>query len=60
MFRLLGALVGIYTLVAVLKGVVYAKSGIWGHAISRHESPERFWIVIAIYGALSAALLTIF
>lgn len=60
MFKLLGALVGLYTLFAALKGVVYAKSGAWGRAISKQESPEYFWIVIAIYGALSAALLTIF
>jgi hypothetical protein len=60
MFKLLGALVGLYTLVAALKGVVYAKSGMWGRTISKYESPEHFWIVIAIYGALSVALLTIF
>lgn len=60
MFKLLGAVVGSYTLVAALKGVVYAKSGAWGRTISRHESPERFWIVIAIYGTLSVALLTVF
>jgi hypothetical protein len=60
MFKLLGALVGVYTLVAALKGAVYAKSGIWGRTISKRESPERFWIVIAIYGALSVALLTLF
>ena len=60
MFKLLGALVGGYALVAALKGMVYAKAGMWGHTISKRESPERFWIVIAIYGALSVALLTIF
>jgi hypothetical protein len=59
MFKLLGALVGVYTLVAAVKGEVYAKSGVWGRTISKHESPEYFWIVIAIYGALSVALLTI-
>jgi hypothetical protein len=60
MFKLLGALVGLYTLFAVLKGMVHAKSGVWGRTISRQESPEHFWVVIAIYGALSVALLTIF
>jgi hypothetical protein len=60
MFKLLGALIGLYTLVAALKGVVYAKSGMWGRTISKHESPEQFWIVIAIYGALTVVLLTIF
>ena len=60
MFKLLGALVGVYTLVAAVKGEVHAKSGLWGRTISKHESPEYFWIVIAVYGALSLALLTIF
>jgi hypothetical protein len=60
MFKLLGALVGVYTLVAAMKGMVHAKSGAWGRTISRRESPEHFWIVIAIYGALSVALLTVF
>jgi hypothetical protein len=60
LFKLLGALVGVYTLFAALKGTVYAKSGAWGRAISRHESPKYFWVVIAIYGALSAALIAIF
>jgi hypothetical protein len=60
MFELLGALVGLYTLVAALKGVVHAKSGMWGRTISKRESPEQFWTVIAIYGALTVALLTIF
>jgi hypothetical protein len=60
MFELLGALVGCYTLFAACKGVVHAKSGVWARTISREESPEHFWIVIAIYGALSIALLTIF
>jgi hypothetical protein len=39
---------------------VFAKSGIWGRRISRVESPRYFWTVIAVYGALSLALLTIF
>lgn len=60
MFKVLGALVGWYTLFAAFKGMVYAKSGVGGRTISRQESPEHFWIVIAIYGALSVALLTIF
>jgi hypothetical protein len=60
MFKLLGALVGLYTLFAALQGVVYAKSGPWGRTVSRQESPRYFWTVIAIYGALSVALLTLF
>lgn len=60
MFKLLGVLVGLYTILAAFKGEVFAKSGVWGRTISKHDSPEYFWVVIAIYGALSVALLTIF
>jgi cytochrome c biogenesis factor len=60
MFKLLGVVVGVYTFAAALKGTVYARSGVWGRAISKHESPDRFWMVIAIYAALSVALLTVF
>lgn len=60
MFKLLGALVGLYAAYAAVKGEVYAKSGVWGRTISRKQSPEYFWIVIAIYVALGVALLTVF
>ena len=60
MFKLLGALVGVYTLYAIVAGNVYAKSGPGGGPVSRRESPEYFWIVIAIYACLSAALLVYF
>lgn len=60
MFKLLGVLVGLYTILAAFKGEVFARSGVWGRTISKHDSPEYFWVVIAIYGALSVALLTIF
>jgi hypothetical protein len=60
MFKLLGALVGLYTLYAAINGEVYAKSGAWGRTVSRVDSPEYFWVVIAIYAGLSVALLTVF
>jgi hypothetical protein len=60
MFKVLGVLVAIYTLYAASKGEVFAKSGPWGRSVSRAESPRYFWVVIAIYGALSLALLTVF
>lgn len=60
MFKLLGALVGVYAVASAFKGEVYAKSGAWGRAISKQEEPRYFWVVIAIYGALSIALLTVF
>jgi hypothetical protein len=52
--------VGIYTAYAALTGSVYAKSGPGGRLVSREESPEYFWTVIAIYSGLSVALLTVF
>ena len=60
MFKALGALVGAYALYAAIKGEVYAKSGPWGRTVSRHDSPEYFWVVIAIYVGLSVALMTVF
>lgn len=60
MFKMLGLLVGLYTLHAALKGEVYAKNGASGRVVSRAESPEYFWVVIAIYAGLSVALVTIF
>jgi hypothetical protein len=60
MFKLLGILAGLYTLSAAFKGEVYAKTGAWGRTISKDQSPEYFWIVIAIYAGLSLALVTIF
>ena len=60
LFKLLGILVGIYTVYAVSRGEVFAKSGVWGRAVSREDSPEYFWTVIVIYGALAVALVTIF
>lgn len=60
MFKALGLLVALYTLYAVVKGEVYAKSGGWGKTVSRAEAPEYFWVVIAIYAALALALATIF
>lgn len=60
MFKLLGILVGLYTLYATFKGEVYAKSGVWGKTVSREDSPEYFWVVIAIYAGLALALATVF
>jgi len=59
MFKLLGSLLALYTVFAAIRGDVLAKSGPGARRISRQESPTYFWIVIAIYAGLSAALLTI-
>lgn len=60
MFKTLGILLAAYTAYAVFAGKVYAKSGPGGRAIARHDSPLYFWIVIAIYAALSVALTIVF
>lgn len=60
MFGLLGAALAVYVVYAVLRGEVFAKAGIAGRRVSRAESPEYYWVVIALYGGLSLALLTVF
>lgn len=59
-FDILGLLVGGYAVYGALSGRVFAKSGPGGRIVSRAESPEYFWIVIAIYAVLSIALLFLF
>jgi hypothetical protein len=60
MFRLLGALVALYTAYAALRGEVFAKSGPSGRIVSRAGSPKYFWAVIGVYALLGLALLTVF
>lgn len=60
MFRLVGVLLALYTAYAAISGEVFAKSGISGRVVLRAESPGYFWVVIVIYAALSAALITVF
>lgn len=57
MFKLLGALVGLYTVMSAMKGEVYAKHRVWGRMIRKEEEPRYFWVVLGIYAALSVALL---
>lgn len=59
-FKVLGAVLAVYTVRAVLAGEVYARSGMGGRVISKDESPRYFWLVIAIYSGLSLALVTVF
>ena len=60
LFRLLGVLVIAYALYAAWRGEVFARSGAWGKTVLREQSPRYFWAVIAIYGLLGLALLTVF
>jgi hypothetical protein len=59
-FALLGIVVLLYTMFAIARGEVYAKSGWRGRVVSRAESPEYFWVVVVIYSALGVALLIVF
>jgi hypothetical protein len=59
-FDLPGILLAVYTAYAAVRGSVYARSGAWGRTVHRGASPEYFWTVIAIYAALSLALLFLF
>jgi len=60
MLELLGILLGVYTVYAATTGEVFAKSGARGRTISRAESAEYFWVVIAIYAGLALALMFLF
>ena len=62
MFKAIGVLVAAYALWAAIDGNVYAKaSGLrGGRYIVRQDEPRYLWMVIAIYGALGVALLTVF
>jgi hypothetical protein len=60
MFKALGVLLAFYTAYAAIRGEVYAKSGPGGRTVAKAESPEYFWVVIAIYAGLSVALMIVF
>jgi hypothetical protein len=60
MFEALGILVLLYTGYAACTGEVHAKSGWRGRRILRSDSSGYFWAVIACYGLLGVALLTVF
>lgn len=59
LFKLLGVLVIAYAAYAAWRGEVFAKSGPWGRRIARADSPRHFRAVIAVYGLLGLALLTV-
>jgi len=60
LFKLLGVLLALYTLLSVLRGEVYAKDRAWGRTFRRADEPRWFWSIIVIYCGLSVALLTVF
>ncbi len=60
MFKLLGALVALYTAFAAVRGEVFAKHRAWGQTIRRDERPRYFWAVIGVYSLLALALVFVF
>jgi hypothetical protein len=56
LFLTLGLLLIGYTAVAVIRGEVYAKSGIGGRTFSRAAEPLRYWSAIVVYTLLAVAL----
>lgn len=61
LFQGIGILVGLYTLICVLRGEVHAKRGPVGmDTYNRQDQPGRFWSTVVIYGVLSVLLLTVF
>ncbi|HET9048087.1 MAG TPA: hypothetical protein VFN29_03875 [Chiayiivirga sp.] len=60
MFKVLGAALGIYVVIAAWTGRVYIKSGPGGRTVERTQAPGYFWVCIGIYAALAVALITVF
>lgn len=60
MYKALGVLVAIYTIYAIARGEVFAKSGLRGNSISKTDSPKNFLMVVAVYVLLSTALIMVF
>src|SRR5258706_346386 len=59
-FKLLGFAVFAYTVYALIQGRIYSKAGPWGRMVSKDESPDAFWLTVAIYFGLSIALCAVF
>lgn len=57
-FNGIGILIGIYVLIALATGRVFAKSGPWGEQVQRGEEPLRYWVTVAAYAGLSILLTT--
>jgi hypothetical protein len=56
-FRILGVALALYVVLALLRGHVYARSGLWGQDFERDSDPMSYWSAIGSYALLSAALL---
>ena len=59
-FKILGFTVFAYTVYAIIQGRIYTKSGTGGGIVSKDQSPDAFWLTVAIYFGLSIVLCSIF
>lgn len=60
LFQTFGVLLALYVAYAIATGSVVVKDRWKSKRVSRDEAPREFWICIAIYAALTLALLFIF
>lgn len=56
----LGLFVALYVVRAVMTGDVFAPLGARERTVERETDSRRFWTAIALYAALSVALITLF
>jgi hypothetical protein len=59
MFKFLGLVVGIYTIIALISGSIKTRAGLGGRTIWRKREANYYWLVVAIYSSASIALLSI-
>jgi hypothetical protein len=59
-FRVLGAALACYVVHALLRGHVFARSGVWGRDFDRDGDRWGYWSALVAYALLSAALLFVF
>lgn len=58
--RITGFALFAYTVYAIIQGQIYSKSGRGGGIVSKDESPDAFWLTVAIYFGVSIALCAFF
>ncbi len=59
-FKVPGVLLALYVGHALVRGAVYARTGIWGRSFRRDGEPWSYWSAIMAYSLLSLALMFIF
>lgn len=56
-FRLTGALLGLYIVRCLVRGEVYARSGPWARTFRRDAEAFEYWSTLVVYAALTLALI---